>query len=73
MKTVLITGGGRGLGLAVAQQLTAAGARMVLAVRDPGGVTGFEARRLDVSDLASVREFAQAGPANSTSWSTTRA
>jgi NAD(P)-dependent dehydrogenase (short-subunit alcohol dehydrogenase family) len=44
MKTVLITGGGRGLGLAVAQQLTAAGARVVLAVRDPGRVTGCPGR-----------------------------
>lgn len=58
MTTVLITGGARGLGLAVARQLSRAGAHVVLAVRNPADVQEFEARRLDVSDLSAVRAFA---------------
>jgi NAD(P)-dependent dehydrogenase (short-subunit alcohol dehydrogenase family) len=58
MTTVLITGGGRGLGLAAARQLTQAGAHVVLAVRNPRDVKGFDARELDVSDLSAVRAFA---------------
>jgi len=58
MTTVLITGGGRGLGLAAAQQFAQAGARVVLGVRNPDEVKDFEARPLDVSDLGSVRAFA---------------
>jgi NAD(P)-dependent dehydrogenase (short-subunit alcohol dehydrogenase family) len=59
MTTVLITGGGRGIGLALAQQFAAAGAHVVLGVRNPQDVKGFDARRLDVSDLGEVRAFAE--------------
>ncbi|MBV9338872.1 MAG: SDR family NAD(P)-dependent oxidoreductase, partial [Solirubrobacterales bacterium] len=65
-RTILITGGSRGVGLATAQALAGAGARVVLAVRDldrgrrvaaqiPGQAT---ARELDLASLASVRAFA---------------
>jgi NAD(P)-dependent dehydrogenase (short-subunit alcohol dehydrogenase family) len=67
-RTVVVTGGNSGLGLATARALAAAGARVVLAVRDTGrgeqaaaGLTGqVEVRRLDLADLSSVREFAAA-------------
>ncbi|MDP3894172.1 oxidoreductase [Nocardioides sp.] len=62
----VVTGGSGGLGLASARALAAAGARVVLAVRDPAkgeaaartirGET--EVRQLDVADLESVRSFA---------------
>ena len=65
-KTIVITGGNSGIGLATAQALTRRGARVVLAVRDldkgrraADGLGGeVEVRRLDLADLASVREFA---------------
>ncbi|MGY1606288.1 MULTISPECIES: oxidoreductase [unclassified Geodermatophilus] len=67
-RTAVVTGATSGLGLATARALAAAGARVVLAVRDtargeaaaaglPGDV---EVRRLDLADLASVRDFAAA-------------
>jgi len=65
-RTVVVTGGNSGLGLATARALAAAGARVVLAVRDPArgeqaaaGIPGeVEVRRLDLADLSSVRAFA---------------
>jgi NAD(P)-dependent dehydrogenase (short-subunit alcohol dehydrogenase family) len=65
-RTVVVTGGNSGLGLATARALAAAGARVVLAVRDPArgqqAATGLpgevEVRRLDLADLSSVRDFA---------------
>jgi NAD(P)-dependent dehydrogenase (short-subunit alcohol dehydrogenase family) len=64
--TMVVTGGARGLGLITARELAGAGARVVVAVRDPErarraveGIPGdLELRRLDVSDLTSVRAFA---------------
>jgi NAD(P)-dependent dehydrogenase (short-subunit alcohol dehydrogenase family) len=66
-RTVVVTGGNSGLGLATARALAAAGARVVLAVRDTArgeqaaaGLPGeVEVRRLDLADLASVRAFAR--------------
>jgi NAD(P)-dependent dehydrogenase (short-subunit alcohol dehydrogenase family) len=59
-RTVVITGGGRGIGLAVAQALVDQQDRVVLAVRDPSRApAGFEVRKLDVSDLGQVRAFAE--------------
>lgn len=65
-RTVIVTGASSGLGLIVARELAAAGARVVLAVRDVAkgrevaeqmaGQT--EVRELDVADLGSVRRFA---------------
>lgn len=65
-RTAVVTGANSGLGLATATALAAAGAHVVLAVRDTtrgqaaaatmnGSV---EVRRLDLADLASVRQFA---------------
>jgi NAD(P)-dependent dehydrogenase (short-subunit alcohol dehydrogenase family) len=66
--TVIVTGANSGIGRAAAVALAAAGAHVVLAVRDtdkgrsaaasmPGET---EVRRLDLASLASVREFAAA-------------
>lgn len=65
-RTVVVTGANSGLGLATSRALAAAGARVVLAVRDRekgertaatiAGLT--EVRELDLADLASVRRFA---------------
>ncbi len=66
--TAIVTGGNSGIGRSAARTLAAAGARVVLAVRDlekgrvaaesiPGEV---EVRGLDLASLASVREFAAA-------------
>ncbi|WP_299037923.1 SDR family NAD(P)-dependent oxidoreductase [uncultured Pseudokineococcus sp.] len=65
-RTIVVTGGARGLGLVTARELARAGARVVVGVRDPerarqavDGLPGeLELRRLDVSDLSSVRAFA---------------
>ncbi len=65
-RTVIVTGGGRGIGLATTAAFAAAGARVIAAVRDPGRAAAaladlpgtVQARRLDLADLASVRAFA---------------
>jgi NAD(P)-dependent dehydrogenase (short-subunit alcohol dehydrogenase family) len=65
-RTVVVTGGNSGLGLETARALAAAGATVVLAVRDvargeqaAAGLPGeVEVRRLDLADLSSVRAFA---------------
>jgi NAD(P)-dependent dehydrogenase (short-subunit alcohol dehydrogenase family) len=64
--TIIVTGSNSGLGLAAARALGAAGAGVVLAVRDVAKGQAVaadvsataEVRRLDLADLASVREFA---------------
>ncbi|MFF3752473.1 SDR family oxidoreductase [Streptomyces sp. NPDC002018] len=68
--TAIVTGATSGVGFEVAKQLAGAGARVILAVRDPDkGRAAVEAiraaspgavvsqERLDVSSLASVRDF----------------
>jgi NAD(P)-dependent dehydrogenase (short-subunit alcohol dehydrogenase family) len=65
-RTVIVTGGNSGLGRATAAGLAAAGARVVLAVRDTergreaaSSIRGdVDVRRLDLADLSSIRRFA---------------
>jgi NAD(P)-dependent dehydrogenase (short-subunit alcohol dehydrogenase family) len=65
-RTVVVTGASSGIGLIAAREFAAAGAHVVLAVRDlarghdaaAGMVGDVEVRLLDVSDLTSVRAFA---------------
>jgi len=67
-RSVVITGGGQGLGELTARALARAGAKVVLAVRDlakgervAADIGGdAEARPLDLASLASIRAFAQA-------------
>jgi NAD(P)-dependent dehydrogenase (short-subunit alcohol dehydrogenase family) len=67
-RTVVVTGANSGIGRIAGRDLAAAGARVVLAVRDvakgeraAASFTGTtEVRHLDLTDLASVRAFAEA-------------
>ena len=67
-RTVVVTGANSGLGLVTTRELARAGARVVLAGRDPARgeraaatMSGdVEVRRLDLADLGSVRAFAAA-------------
>ena len=69
-RTVLITGGARGIGREVARQLAAEGAEVHISARDPalaataaaelGGSTRALGRPFDIGDDASVREGAKA-------------
>ena len=69
-KTVIVTGGNSGLGLAAATQLAEAGATVVLACRDPAKGNAakesirqatqagtIEVSALDLGDLSSVKSF----------------
>ena len=65
-RTVVVTGASSGLGAVTARELARAGARVVLAVRDPAKGSAVaadiagdtEVRALDLGDLGSVRAFA---------------
>lgn len=67
-KVAVVTGASTGIGRITARELAGAGARVVLAVRDPAkgrraaaAMPGqVEVRELDVSELSSVRAFAAA-------------
>ena len=50
----LVTGGNRGIGLAIATSLKAAGHRVVITYRSGTPPTGFDAVQMDVTDSASV-------------------
>jgi len=50
----LVTGGNRGIGLAIATALEAAGHRVVITYRSGTPPTGFDAVQMDVTDSASV-------------------
>lgn len=65
-RTVVVTGGYSGLGLAATRALAGAGASVVVPARRPdvarralAGVEGVEIDRLDLADLGSVRTFAE--------------
>jgi NAD(P)-dependent dehydrogenase (short-subunit alcohol dehydrogenase family) len=61
-RTVIVTGATSGLGAETTRVLAAAGARVIMACRDPGRAQPVrgdtEVRRLDLADLSSVRSFA---------------
>ena len=70
-KTVLVTGGGRGLGRATAEKLAVLGHRVILVARNPAAAQAaaqeilnshsharVEARSVDLSSLTAVRAFA---------------
>lgn len=70
-KTAVVTGGSRGIGLAIARELARNGCRVVIAGRDPEAletaisqlkIQGFSAsaKRCDISDVDQVHEFFQA-------------
>jgi NADP-dependent 3-hydroxy acid dehydrogenase YdfG len=54
--TVLITGGGSGLGAAVAQAVNEAGGRAIVLDRDVSRVSGVEAHEVDVADTRRAEE-----------------
>ncbi len=60
-KKVLITGGGSGIGLACAQSLAAAGARVIVSGRDKTRLetSGFDHELMDVTDEANVRRVSE--------------
>ncbi|MBN3843272.1 MULTISPECIES: SDR family NAD(P)-dependent oxidoreductase [Burkholderia] len=62
----LVTGGHSGLGLETTRALVGAGARVIVAARDPatarkqvGDLENVDIRPLDLADLASVRQFSK--------------
>jgi NAD(P)-dependent dehydrogenase (short-subunit alcohol dehydrogenase family) len=65
-RTAIVTGANSGLGAVAARELARVGAKVILAVRNPGRgeaaareMTGdIEVRQLDLQSLASVRQFA---------------
>jgi len=69
-RTALVTGGNRGIGLAIAEGLAARGLRVLVASRDPreaaaaaAGIAGARGLQLDLEDPGSIAQaLAQAGP-----------
>jgi NAD(P)-dependent dehydrogenase (short-subunit alcohol dehydrogenase family) len=66
VRTAVVTGGNRGIGLEVGRRLAADGFQVILGSRDldrgvraAEGIANAEARRLDIEDPASVASFAR--------------
>lgn len=57
MRRAVITGGTRGIGLAVAERLAADGWRVIVSARHPPAACPFEFRPCDVADPAAVRSL----------------
>jgi 3-oxoacyl-[acyl-carrier protein] reductase len=55
-RSVLVTGGNRGIGLAIARRLTSAGDSVTVTSRSGEPVSGLDVVRCDVTDAASVDE-----------------
>jgi 3-oxoacyl-[acyl-carrier protein] reductase len=55
-RSVLVTGGNRGIGLAIARRLAAGGDRVTVTARAPAAVDGLATVACDVRDAASVDE-----------------
>jgi len=58
-KIAIVTGAAQGIGLAIAQRLASAGARVVIGDLKPAEEATFPFHVLDVSDEGSVRDFVQ--------------
>jgi NAD(P)-dependent dehydrogenase (short-subunit alcohol dehydrogenase family) len=57
MTVALVTGGTKGIGLAIARRLAAGGMRVIAASRAPEPVAGVETAVLDVADVGAVRRL----------------
>src|SRR5215471_19292755 len=55
-RSVLVTGGNRGIGLAIARRLAAGGDKVTITSRSGEPVDGLEVARCDVRDTAAVGE-----------------
>ena len=53
-KVALVTGGNRGIGLAIAKELAAQGVKVIIGHRSGSAPSGFESVLIDVSDTKSV-------------------
>jgi NAD(P)-dependent dehydrogenase (short-subunit alcohol dehydrogenase family) len=57
MRVAVVTGGTKGIGLAISRRLAAEGCRVIAASRRPDAAEGLETAALDVTDAAAVAGF----------------